>query len=393
MMQYRFLLEGSYHVSGRLVASENQRPQKHRCPACGKKSFVRFVDGNTRAYLPETYGKCDHESKCGYFTSPYQDGYVQQIWQDEQEEGAQLAPVPAVKLPEPPAPVYMPRSILQATLKDYEQNGFVENLLAHVPHPFPREQVEKVIALYYLGTVSKGYLKGGVTYPFIDNAQNVRVIQAKTFDRHNHTLKTGNIHSLLERHYKQHPPAWLKAYLQNQGFFTCLFGEHLLSKYPNHPVALVEAPKTAIYGTLYLGFPEMARSFIWLAAYNISSLSYARCKVLSERNVVLFPDLSKTGNAYKVWREKAAYFNSVFPKAHFSVSNLLEKYATDAERTAGGDLADFLIQQDWRTFRREEPTEEVAPIVSEKLAALMKRKPQLRKWVDCFDLVEEKRGR
>jgi hypothetical protein len=52
-------------------------------------------------------------------------------------------------------------------------------------------------------------------------------------------------------------------------------------------------------------------------------------------------------------------------------------------------LADFLIQQDWRTFRPEEPTEEVAPIVSDKLAAFMMRKPQLRKWVDCFDLVEE----
>lgn len=37
----------------------------------------------------------------------------------------------------------------------------------------------------------------------------------------------------------------------------------------------------------------------------------------------------------------------------FTVSDLLEREATEAERLAGLDLADYLIQQDWRKFRNQ----------------------------------------
>jgi len=62
-------------------------------------------------------------------------------------------------------------------------------------------------------------------------------------------------------------PKWLEAYIRQDKRISCLFGEHLLSKYPNNPIALVEAPKTAVYGTLYFGFPETPKDFIWLAEY------------------------------------------------------------------------------------------------------------------------------
>jgi hypothetical protein len=41
--------------------------KKHHCPECTKKRFVRYIDTQTDEYLPEHYGRCDRESKCGYF--------------------------------------------------------------------------------------------------------------------------------------------------------------------------------------------------------------------------------------------------------------------------------------------------------------------------------------
>ena len=121
-----------------------------------------------------------------------------------------------------------------------------------------------------------------------------------------------------------------------------MFGEHLLNWYPNNPVALVEAPKTAIYGTLNLGFPERTENFLWLAVYNLSSLNYEKCKVLEGRKVILYPDTSEKGTAYKLWEEKAEYFNKVIPNSKFWVSRYLEKTATKEEKVQGFDLADYL---------------------------------------------------
>lgn len=59
-------------------------------------------------------------------------------------------------------------------------------------------------------------------------------------------------------------PVWMEAYKQNETKVSCLFGEHLLTKYPHNPVGLVEDPKTAIYGTLYFGGPEQPKNLLWL---------------------------------------------------------------------------------------------------------------------------------
>src|SRR5690606_24305122 len=124
----------------------------------------------------------------------------------------------------------------------------------------------------------------------------------KHFDSLNHTTRTGFIHSCMETEHKLNgttPPEWLSAYIDQERKVDCLFGEHLLQKYPENPIALVEAPKTAIYGTLYFGFPEDRKALLWLAVFNLSSLNLERCKVLSGRKVILFPDLSlpKSGKA------------------------------------------------------------------------------------------------
>ena len=180
----------------------------------------------------------------------------------------------------------------------------------------------------------------------------MRAVQAKQFDEMNHTVSTDFLHSIISRNASTKPD-WLEAYQSQEIKVSCLFGEHLLPRYPNNPVALVEAPKTAIYGALYFGLPESQTDWLWLAVYNLSSLNLERCKVLKGRSVFLFPDLSKDGRAFQSWSHKAKEFEHLLPNTRFTVSDLLEREATEEQRLAGLDLADYLIQQDWRKFRNQ----------------------------------------
>lgn len=335
--------------------------KKYICPDCGKRRFVYYVDTHTGEHLPEQYGRCDRETNCAYHLNPYKDGYSKMIWEKENGRfSGNWQPMQQLKRkPRPkPKPVFYPMEMMYKTLNPdgYGQNLFIQNLLNRIKYPFEVSDIEKVISFYYLGTVCKGYRKGAITFPFIDKDQNIRTIQVKQFDRQNRTVKGGTdfLHSILEKHFQQRKkplPEWLAAYLKQDKRVSCLFGEHLLKQYPFNPIALVEAPKTAVYGTLYFGFPEQVENFLWLGVFNLSSLSFDKCKVLHGRDVYLFPDLSKTGQAFEQWSAKAKQYEKQMPGTKFIVSDLLEKNATEAQRIKNLDLADYLVKQDWRKFR------------------------------------------
>lgn len=333
--------------------------KKFICPACHKKRFVRYIDTYTNEYLPEQYGRCDREADCRYHLNPYSDGYAKLI--NEKENGKPtnykyrnfIYNKPEIK-PESQI-TYFDFDTFNQTLKGYEKNVFIQNLLCNTPYPFDVSDIEKVIGMYGLGTITEGYMAGAVTFPFIDKNGNVRTIQVKQFDKENHTINTNFLHAIIEKDYirnKKELPEWLRLYLKNEKKVTCLFGEHLLSKYPNNPIALVEAPKTAIYGTLYFGFPENENDLLWLAVYNKSSFSFDKIISLKGRFVYVFPDLSKDGNTFKEWKEKANEFEQRLNDTQFEVFYLLERIASETDKIKGYDIADFLIKQDWREYRK-----------------------------------------
>ena len=364
--------------------------KKHRCPNCDKKRFVRYIDTQTGEYLPEQYGRCDREINCPQqdYNNPYLDGYAKAIWEQEQGNKTDWKPQQPKRIKKPvnkSKRTFIPVEVFNRTRAGYEQNTFIQNLLTRVAFPFEVQDIEKVISLYHLGTVQNGYRKGANTFPFIDVQGNVRAIQVKQFDEQNHTTGTDFLHSIIEKYHTRNNkalPEWLEAYNKNETKVSCLFGEHLLSKYPYNPVALVEAPKTAIYGTLYFGFPEQPTNLLWLAVYNLSSLNLNKCKALKGRNVYLFPDLSKDGKAFELWSNKATEIQKRLQGTYFQVSDLLEQLAPQQDKEQGKDIADYLIKQDWRLFKKQdiketpkpepEPVETSTREKSEKREALKK---------------------
>lgn len=409
MKSYRYILDKS--------------SRKFPCPVCLKKTFVKYIESETGEYIVGNFGKCDREANCNTHILPpletrccfvpaesiqkhknsiliIQEGskfyFPKSLVFETLPNGCFIAEfilsssadfkglkwsetdfryydstnknltfqgqknsVIQGKQNKELEPVYFPVSVFENTLKGYVQNTFIQNLLNYVNYPFTPEDVEQIISLYYLGTVTKGYRKGAVTFPYIDKNSNVQAIQVKQFNQSNHTTGTDKLDKVILNGLKQQNkplPEWLSKYIaygKQEGFYNCLFGEHLLSKYKHNPVALVEAPKTAIYGTLYFGFPEDPENLLWLAVYNLSGLNLKRCKSLEGRNVLLFPDLSKTGKAFKDWSGKAKQLQELVPNSKFSVSDLLERNATEEQRVKGYDLADFLIKQDWKHYRKE----------------------------------------
>jgi len=369
----------------------SNKVKKLNCPYCGaKKHWQRYIDIETGEVLPEEHGRCDNTDKCGEWVKPKDTGYAKMIWEQERGNPWNLQnnwkPQSKKVITQLTAePVFFDFETFKRTLQTdrYERNTFVQNLLENVSYPFEVEDVTKVIQLYRLGTVSKGYRAGAITFPFIDANNNVRTIQVKQFDETNHTTGTDFLHSIIEKHHTRNNkplPKWLEAYTKQDKRVSCLFGEHLLSKYPQNPVALIEAPKTAIYGTLYFGLPETSENLIWLAVYNKSSFSFDKLKALKGRDVYVFPDLSKDGATFKEWETKAKLFERQIEGIRFKFSDLLEELAPERARSDGDDLADFLIKLDWRTFRKKDIKEQAPkPKISEAPKTIIYSSAEIQK--------------
>lgn len=151
----------------------------------------------------------------------------------------------------------------------------------------------------------------------------------------------------------------------------CLFGEHLLSVYPDKVVVLVESEKSAVIGSSI--FP----GYVWLATGGKSQLSADKLRVLTGRTVILFPD----ADGYADWKQRAE--SMTFCKA--IVSDLIEKNATPKQKAAHIDIADWIIFQ-----IRESKVMNTADhlVEAEKiLQKMIEKNPVLQQLIDDLDLV------
>ncbi|GAB3044258.1 DUF6371 domain-containing protein [Spirosoma pulveris] len=386
---------------------------KSDCPSCGpkhRKTLSRYVDTQTGQPLPDIYGRCDRESNCGYHLNPYHKGpsglsYHEQLkaqtsvgpipkaWftlaarqkhagvlkqdiiaQLMQEEGARLEQAERVAhflfdqsatSQRPGEPVNgtpirqlgelctIPREVFNQSLGHYERNQFARLLSRH----FGPTLAHDLLKRFHIGT--SGRWPGACVFWYIDEQQRIRGGQIKLFDETFHTVKyvikagekrsrTTWVHSSYARRcdaLKQPYPDWLRAYLDKRNEVQkspCLFGlPQLLTADADQPVAIVEAPKTAVISTPY--FP----GFLWMAVGALSYLNADRLAPLRGRRIELFPDLSKDGSAFARWNRVA---NDLLAQGfQITVSTYLEENATEEERVAGADLADFLLEQ-WHSW-------------------------------------------
>lgn len=350
MNQHRYTLEP--YQSG--------KPTRFDCPQCApthRRTFSRYIDTETGEHLADHIGRCSRESNCAYHYTPkqhYED--IRTDTPDTVEVRTRSRPAyrPKTKQVDTSAiaTATIPVALLKASRKEYARNSFVKYLLTFTN----ADTVNGLISRYHIGT-SKRW-EGATVFWWVTPDGAVTGGQVVQFGADGHTAKhtyrnkegkevtgrrTRPIHKILLRQYSERkltPPDWLTNYDQHGEKFPTLFGLHQLrTEPPTKPIAIVEAPATAIVASIY--FPQ----FIWLAAGSLSWLTEKRLASLSGRTVCLFPDLG----GFEKWQQKAHELGHL---ARFTVSDFLERHATDEQRKQGLDLRDFLTKFDARTFQQ-----------------------------------------
>ena len=303
---------------------------RYRCPTCQQraKTFSLYIDTETGEHIHPTVGRCNRESNCGHHYTP------KQYFQDNNisfDTPKAYKPRPVTPQQKPVS--FIPVEVFKASLKGYETNHFVQFLI----NQFGVEVASKLVSRYFIAT-SKHW-NGATVFWQIDTQGKVRTGKIMLY-----SPTTGKRVKNLEL-----PVYWVHKALKQPEFELrqCLFGEHLLID-KTKPVAIVESEKTAAIASVYL--PQ----FVWVAVGSLTNLNVKKCNILKGRTVTLFPDLK----GFEKWSSKAKELSHL---ANFTVSDLLERKASEAEKKQGFDLADYLIKHDYKAFALPEPEASETP--------------------------------
>jgi hypothetical protein len=276
--------------------------RKFICPNCHKKTFVKFVDNETNQYLNSSDGRCDRESKCGYFKKPTSNcitninNCITEVIQ----------------------PTYHNRKVLQEFCNTKQQSNLITYLLKHFELQSVLQNVLQAIKIYQIGTTN--YWHGATIFWQIDTKNVIRggKIMQYNYDTGKRVKKPFNHVSWIHKQLK----------LNNFVLQQCLFGLHLINTISkSDTICIVESEKTAIIMSIIIP------NFIWLATGSKSGFKDKMLHPIKEFIVIAYPDKTVYGN----WNKTTKHLN----KQGFQIrcSNLLE----NIDLEDGGDLVDFLF--------------------------------------------------
>jgi hypothetical protein len=297
------------------------------------------MDTETNEHLADHVGRCNRQEKCGYHVSPRQ-----YFAENPGKRSGYKAPLETVIRFNT-----IPADLVQRTLKAYQQNHFAQFLVKL----FGETATAELLDRYHIGT-SK-YWPGATIFWQIDAQHRVRTGKIMLYDEttckrvkqpYNHIAW---VHSLVGGRQLADSGGSgeftnCKPPTANFQLSQCFFGEHLLARDPFSTVAITESEKTAVIASYY--YPK----FTWLAAGSLEGLNVAKCRVLKNRQVILFPDI----NGYAKWHTKALTLIRQIGSATFRIDKELLRKASAEDRKNGIDIADLFIDPALKEWAGEE---------------------------------------
>lgn len=243
--------------------------------------------------------------------------------------------LPANYTPPPPRPTPPPLPILTlpfkfVTAKEGEKlNG--DNLVHYIINGVhwdtaARSRINQMLDEYHIG--HSQFMSRGIKHDFtifwqIDHKNKVRTAHYMKYNRDGHRMKekgeynTDWFHAMLARpRYRRDEyghaiydergnPLMYQPYLNfydedRQRVEHCLFGLHLINKYPNATVNIVESEKTALL--MAIAYGNHSRQ-VWMACCGETNLKREMLQPLISKRckIVLYPDR----DGIDKWRQKA----------------------------------------------------------------------------------------
>jgi hypothetical protein len=214
-------------------------------------------------------------------------------------------PPPPRPLPPPLPTLVLPRSMVAKRMRDLSTDNLVKYIMNDVQWGNEqRARIPHVLHDYCVGHSTIRQLTGDHEFTVfwqIDKDCNPRTAHYMKYKPDGHRIKEKNqyptdwMHNLLERggYKKYYDP-------EKQEYRQCLFGEHLLKRYPKATIKLVESEKTALL--MAIAYGNHAQQ-VWMACGGLSLLSRERLKPIIDRGrqVILYPDR----DGIEKWRVKA----------------------------------------------------------------------------------------
>ena len=301
MSQYPFTLE-----------KYKGKPSRYRCPQCHEKyEFSRYINTKTNAYVHDDVGICNNKNKCNYHYPPRE--YFKDL------KRGSIKP----KLTAKPKSIqkdniknsmtsYHPQSVINKYQKNESYNTFYISF-----QDLFGEELINALKIYRVGTYNSSYLKGAIIYWQIDLNNKVRAGKIMKYNTTTGKRKYQNwyhsIKNIKDFNIRQVP-----------------FGLHLINKYPQRKIAIVEGEKTAILMSI------ASPNFNWISVGSCQNLTEKMLSSIQNKIIVLYPDAGK----YEFWKEKI----SNLPKSNiYYISDLLQNKASEQEKEEDYDIADYYI--------------------------------------------------
>jgi hypothetical protein len=350
------------------------RKGKFLCPNCHQKTFVKYIDIETKTYLTDDYGKCDREQNCNYHKAPPKgkkafnipflslksisdkaikltdvNGIISIIPKSQILEQTkndcwisewflktstinylsnenkyfntdEVGFINVISTKEPPPEAVPSFHTLELLNKMYFKESKDDNLTEFLKTKFATDEVKKAMQNYFI-TGTNHFWENSTMFWQIDGKEKIHGCKIMQYDR-----DTGKRIKKPYNHIN-----WLHNAVKEPDFnlCQCLFGLHRVNEDYQKTIAIVESEKTAIIMSVFI--PD----YIWLATGSKQNLKFDLLKPIKKRNIVLFPDKGEFEN----WQKKANELKKIGFK--IAVSELIER--TDFEN--GFDLADYYFSK------------------------------------------------
>lgn len=345
--------------------------KKFLCPNCTKKTFVKYIETETRNYLTDDFGKCDRQQNCNYHKAPPKANkyYLIKVLSIKEitdkaiktiDINGIISIVPKSQILEQSkndcwiSEWFLKNSTIQYLSNEFKFNcsnlsGFVNEVIQNIQqipikpsfHTLElldkmynesqtdhlREFLKSRFSKDEVFTAMQNYLITGTNLCWfystvfwqIDEKEQIHAGKIMQYDRF-----TGKRIKEPYNHVN-----WLHKAIKEPDFVLdqCLFGLHRINEDYQKTIAIVESEKTAIIMSILL--PH----YIWIATGSKANFKFEMLKPIKKRNIVSFPDKGE----YINWLNKATELNAIGFK--ISVSDIVEN--TDFEN--GYDLADYYL--------------------------------------------------